>query len=82
MITDPISNALMSLPKETLLALIVLALWEMAWKCVALWKSARLRQPIWFVVLLVVNTIGILPILYIFIFSKISLSRRVKKKKR
>ena len=82
MITDPISNALMSLPKETLLALIVLALWEMALKGVALWKSARLRQPIWFVVLLVVNTIGILPILYIFIFSKISLSRRVKKKKR
>ena len=51
----------------------LLALWSLFWKGLALWTSARKSQKIWFVVLLVVNTIGILDILYIFLFSKIKL---------
>lgn len=50
--------------------IIFLAIWTIPWKGVALWKSARLNHWIWFVVFLVVNTLGILEILYIFIFSK------------
>jgi methionyl-tRNA synthetase len=51
--------------------LILLAiLWVLPWKGVALWKSARLNSKPWFVVLFLVNTIGILEILYIYIFSK------------
>jgi len=51
---------------------IVLA-WSLAWKGAALWKAAKNNSPIWFVALLVINTVGILEILYIFLFSKISL---------
>ncbi len=53
-----------------ILLLVVILVWSLAWKLVALWKSARNKHLIWFIVLAVFNTIGILPILYIFVFSK------------
>jgi hypothetical protein len=49
---------------------LLLALWTLPWKGVALWKAARNGSKPWFVALLVVNTAGILEILYIYIFSK------------
>lgn len=45
-------------------------LWVIFWKGMALWRSARLGQKWWFIVLLVVNTFGILEIFYIYVFSK------------
>ncbi len=48
----------------------LLIIWEIAWKGWALWIAARKTQKVWFVVLLIVNTIGILEIFYIFYFSK------------
>ncbi|MBS3100496.1 hypothetical protein J4463_04785, partial [Candidatus Pacearchaeota archaeon] len=53
--------------------IIIVIIWTLVWKGLALWKAGRKNQPIWFVVLLVVNTFGILEILYIFVFSKINL---------
>ena len=50
--------------------LVLIAVWTLPWKGVALWKSARLRNKRWFIVLLIINTVGILEILYIFVFSK------------
>lgn len=50
--------------------LLIAAVWSIIWKGTALWMSARRNQKIWFVVLLCVNTVGILEILYIFFFSK------------
>ena len=51
--------------------LLLVVVWNIAWKIPALWISARKKQIIWFVVLIFVNTMGILEILYIFIVSKI-----------
>jgi len=48
----------------------IAVIWELFWKGFALWKAARRNDKIWFVVLLFVNTLGILDILYIFVFSK------------
>ncbi len=45
--------------------IVVVVLWSMAWKGVALWKSAQLSQKRWFIVLFLVNTFGILDIIYI-----------------
>ncbi len=50
--------------------LILLILWAIPWKGWALWKSARRNDKGWFIVLLVINTLAILEILYIFIVSK------------
>ncbi len=46
--------------------ILLLVLWTLPWKGVALWKAANLRDKTWFVVLLIVNTLGILEMIYIF----------------
>ena len=49
---------------------LLLALWVLPWKGVALWKAAQNSQKYWFIALLVVNSLAILEIIYIFYFSK------------
>jgi len=53
-------------PIETALLLI----WTMFWKGIALWKSAGLRQKYWFVAVLLINTFGILDIIYIYAVAR------------
>lgn len=50
--------------------LVLLAIWTIPWKGVALWKAAKNNDLAWFIFLLILNTVGILEILYIFFFSK------------
>jgi hypothetical protein len=50
--------------------LVTLVLWSLFWKGWALWKAAKADSKPWYIALLLVNTMGILDILYIFIFSK------------
>ena len=50
--------------------IITVTLWEAVWKGIALWRAARNGHQIWFIFLLIVNSIGILPIIYILFFSK------------
>lgn len=47
----------------------LIIIWSLVWKGIALWKSARNGQYIWFIVLLVINTLGILEIIYIFLVA-------------
>ena len=49
--------------------------WSLIWKGLALWKSATKRHLVWFMILLVVNTLGILEILYIFYFNRWDLDK-------
>jgi hypothetical protein len=49
---------------------ILAAIWIIPWKGVALWRAARNLNVAWFVILLIINTLGILEIVYIFAFSK------------
>lgn len=69
------------------LILFIIFTWTAVWKLLAMWKSAKKGSVIWFVVLALFNTVGILPILYIYVFSKMNLKnvksvprKRVKKK--
>lgn len=57
----------------TMLAPIILLviLWSVVWKGLALWHSARRGEGWWFVILLVVNTLGILEIIYLFGVAKL-----------
>lgn len=50
--------------------MLLIVLWTIPWKGIALWKAARLSHKWWFVVLLVLNTVGILEIIYIFFVAK------------
>lgn len=58
--------------------LVVIFIWSSVWKFIALWKSARKEHLVWFIVFALVNSIGILEILYIYIFSEKSSKSVVK----
>lgn len=46
-------------------------IWTIPWKGMALWRAAKLNHKWWFIALLIINTLAVLEILYIFVFSKI-----------
>jgi hypothetical protein len=48
----------------------LILLWTLPWKGVALWKAAKNSHKKWFVAILILNTMAILEIIYIFAFSK------------
>ncbi|MBT3864681.1 hypothetical protein HOE67_00250 [Candidatus Peregrinibacteria bacterium] len=50
--------------------LILLIIWTLVWKGLALWKAARNKSKPWFIVLLLVNTVGILDLIYYFATKK------------
>ncbi len=52
------------------LIVFLIILWMLVWKGIALWKSARNNHKKWFVALLILNTFGILEMIYIFIFGR------------
>jgi len=66
--------------------LVVILVWIAIWKLIALWKAARNKSVVWFIALALINTVGILEILYIFVFSKLHVhnynKKPVRKKKR
>ncbi|NTW45426.1 MAG: hypothetical protein HGB18_00025 [Candidatus Moranbacteria bacterium] len=55
---------------QVLMLLLPVVVWSLVWKGVALWKAARNGHTAWFVALLILNTVGILEIIYIVVFSK------------
>ena len=59
-----------NLPLEQSILVYVLSIWSLIWKGMALWRAAKHSQRNWFIALLVLNTIGILDIIYLFRFSK------------
>jgi len=44
--------------------------WSLIWKGIALWKAAKNNDKAWFIALMIINTLGILEIFYIYVFSK------------
>jgi hypothetical protein len=50
-------------------------LWTLLWKGLALWRAARNGQKAWYIALLLINTLGILEIVYILYFSQKRMSR-------
>lgn len=58
-----------------------LVLWEAIWKGFALWRAGRRNQPAWFFLLFVLNTAGILPIVYL-IISRDKTQKVASKKKK
>ena len=49
---------------------LLLQLWSIPWKGLALWTAAQREEKIWFVLLLLIQTVGILDIIYIFAIAK------------
>ena len=49
---------------------ILIMIWALFWKGCALWIAGKKDEKKWFLALLILNTAGILEIIYIFYFSK------------
>lgn len=49
---------------------ILLVFWSLIWKGIALWKAAQRNASAWFIIMLILNTLGILEIIYIFLIAK------------
>lgn len=60
--------------------LIGFVLWSLLWKGLGLWHAARRGEPVWFIILLLVNTLGILEIIYLFFIAKLKFSELFSKK--
>jgi methionyl-tRNA synthetase len=50
--------------------IVLIVLWSAIWKGFALYRAGANKSVPWFVVLFIFNTLGILEILYLFVFSK------------
>lgn len=64
----------MNLPNVPAWLLFALFVWSLSWKGLALWNCAKNSQRNWFVAILILNTVGLLEIAYLFYFAK----RRLK----
>lgn len=58
---------------------LLLAIWSIIWKGLALWRAAGRGEKKWFVFLLILNTAGILEIIYLFLFTGGFQSREIVK---
>ena len=54
---------------------ILILAWTFFWKGLALWHAAKRDEKKWFVALLILNTLGILEIIYLFFIVKIKLGK-------
>lgn len=55
---------------SNLTVIILLALIDIVLKGIALWHAAKNNQRNWFIALLIINTVGILPLFYLRYFQK------------
>ena len=55
-------------PWTVLLGLVVVGLWTVLWQGLGLWQAAKNRQKGWVISLLILNTLGLLPIIYLLWF--------------
>ena len=62
------------LPPFVGVGLILLMAWSLLWKGLALWRAAKRGEMIWFIVFLIVNTAGILELIYLFLITGAKLS--------
>lgn len=56
--------------------IIILIIWEAIWKLIAMWKAGRNNHLAWFICITLINTVGILPIIYILMHKKKSETER------
>lgn len=70
---DTVTNAALAVSALTLeqrIAGLIILVWSLTWKGIALWQSARSRQKWWFILILIVNMFGLLELLYLFFFYR------------
>ena len=52
------------------IGMVLLIVWTLLWKCYSVWLASKNNHKKWFVALVVLNTVGILDMIYIFAYLK------------
>lgn len=50
--------------------IVIAVVWDTTWKLIAMWKANRNNDLAWFICIGIINTLGILPIIYILLNKK------------
>ena len=50
--------------------IVIISIWEMVWKGLGCWKAGNKKDKYWFIAIFVLNTAGILPIIYLYLKRK------------
>lgn len=66
------------LVRDNFLFFLLLMIWSLIWKGLALWRAAHTGNKRWFVVFLIFNTVGILEIIYLYFLNKDDVSDKQK----
>ncbi len=53
------------LTDNQIMLIAVIAIWDMIWKGFALWRASKDNDQNWFIAMIVINSVGILPIIYL-----------------
>lgn len=48
------------------IGLLAITAWEMTWKGIGMWKASQKKQLKWFIAIFVINSLGLLPIFYMY----------------
>ena len=56
-------------PESFLVILVLLSVWELVWKGFGLWYAAENKQKGWFIAMLLLNTLGLLQMVYLIWFK-------------
>ncbi len=67
---DPLTSNLETTTGIPIWILLLVMLWVLPWKGYSLWLASRNSHKKWFIALLVINTLAILDIIYIFFINK------------
>lgn len=65
-----VMNNFLPTGQNSVIIFFVIYLWSIFWKGLALWKAANLKQRNWFIGLLIISTLGLVEIAYLFYFAK------------
>lgn len=79
---DYVSGLIQAPTQDPLLfgGLLLLSVWMFFWKGLGLWHAAKSNQRSWFLVLLILNTMGILEIVYLFGVRKLTTKNLIPQK--
>ena len=59
-----------SILQNNLWIVALIVTWELTWKGLALWRAAKNNQKYWFTALFLINSVGLLPIIYLVMYKK------------
>lgn len=54
----------------------LLVAWDLVWRGLGMWRAAKENKKYWFVAILVINSVGIVPLVYLIFFAKKKLFKK------